>query len=498
VSGSLDPDHSEWDVVVVGGGPPGENAASYAVQGGLSAVIVETELLGGECSYWACMPSKALLRPLELLDSARAMPGLQHLAGARPDVDAILARRDAFTAHHDDGSQVDWATGAGIDVVRGAGRLAGERTVEVTAPGGGTRTLTARHAVVLATGTRATVPPIDGLREALPWTSRDVTNLHEVPGRVLVLGGGVVACESATWLHGLGVRELTVVEGGPRLLGRTEPFAGEIVADQLTKAGVDVRLGTRVERVERSAPEDTGEGRVHGGEVRVTLSDGSAVVVDEVVVAAGRTPNSDAIGLDSVGVAANGHGYVDVDDHLTVPGTDWLYVVGDLCGRALLTHMGKYQARVAGDVIAARAAGRPLDGIRYTDVADPGAVPQVTFTDPEVGSVGRTAEQARAAGIDVETVEHDLASVAGAALLRDDYVGRARLVIDRATDTLVGATFVGSGVAELVHSATVAVVGRVPVDVLWHAVPSYPTVSEIWLRLLEALRGQRSTARGSS
>jgi pyruvate/2-oxoglutarate dehydrogenase complex dihydrolipoamide dehydrogenase (E3) component len=495
MSGSVDPDRSEWDVVVIGGGPPGENAASYAVEGGLSAVIVETELLGGECSYWACMPSKALLRPLELLDSARAMPGLQHLAEARPDVEAILARRDSFTSHHDDSSQVQWATGAGIDVVRGAGRLTGERTVEVTAPGGGTRTLTARHAVVLATGTRASVPPVEGLREALPWTSRDVTNLHEVPERVLVVGGGVVACESVTWLHGLGTRQLTVVEGGPRLLGRTEPFAGELVADQLRKAGVDVRLGTKVERVERTAAEDTGEGHVHGGEVTVTLSDGSRVVADEVVVAAGRTPNSDGIGLDSVGVAANAHGYVDVDEHLTVPGTDWLYVVGDLCGRALLTHMGKYQARIAGDVIAARAAGRPVDDLRFRDVADDGAVPQVTFTDPEVGSVGLTADQARRAGVDVETVEYDLASVAGAALLRDDYVGRANLVIDKATDTLVGATFVGSGIAELVHSATVAVVGKVPLSTLWHAVPSYPTVSEIWLRLLETLRGQRGTAR---
>src|SRR5664280_1208295 len=273
---------------------------------------------------------------------------------------------------------------------------------------------------------------------------------------------------------------------------RTEPFAGELVAEQFGKAGIDVRLGARAASVRREGPRDTGEGHVHGGEVTLTLEDGTLITADEIVVAAGRTPNSEDLGLDTVGVTAGEHGYLDVDDHLTVTGSQWLYAVGDLCGRALLTHMGKYQARIAGDVIAARAAGRPLDDTRFTDRADHGVVPQVTFTNPEVGSVGQTAAQARAAGIDVETVESDIGSVAGAALLRDDYLGQANLVIDRASDTLVGATFVGSGIAELVHSATVAVIGRVPVSTLWHAVPSYPTVSEIWLRLLEALRAQRT------
>src|SRR5664279_1233536 len=328
MTGSVDPDRTEWEVIVIGGGPPGENVAAYASDGsGLSAVIVEQELVGGECSYWACMPSKALLRPVEVLDTARKLPGArQALEGRTVDVAAVLARRDAFTSHHDDSSQVQWANGAGIDIVRGRGRLTDDRTVEVTLPAGETRTLTARHAVVLATGTRASVPPIDGLREALPWTSRDVTNLHEVPRRVVVIGGGVVACESVTWLHGLGSEQLTVVEGSQRLLGRTEPFAGELVAEQFGKAGIDVRLGARAASVRREGPRDTGEGYVHGGEVTLTLEDGTSVTADEIVVAAGRTPNSDDLGLDTVGVAAGEHGFLDVDDHLSVTGSHWLPV----------------------------------------------------------------------------------------------------------------------------------------------------------------------------
>ncbi|MTD15792.1 SidA/IucD/PvdA family monooxygenase [Nakamurella sp. YIM 132087] len=486
-----------YDVVVIGGGPPGENAAQYAIQGtDRTAVIVEKELVGGECSYWACMPSKALLRPWEVLDNARHLPGVQSLVGDKPlDVRAVLARRDSITSvdsgkpfGHDDGSQVRWANGAHIDVVRGTGRLAGERTVTVTAADGTERTLHARHAVVLATGTTAAVPPVPGLREALPWTSRDVTNLHQVPGRIAVIGGGVVACEAATWLRALGA-EVTIIGSAPRLLARNEPFAGDLVAQRFSELGIDVRLGASVDAVERPAPEDTGVGHLHGGPVTVRFG-GDSVEVDEVLIAAGRIPASSDIGLDTVGLAdatADSKGYLPVDDQLAVVGAtgQWLYAIGDLNGRALLTHMGKYQARIAGTVIAARAEGRPSTGPWCTDRADHGIVPQVTFTDPQVGSVGHTEKEARDAGLDVETVEYDMASLSGTYLQRDDYRGRAQIVIDTQRDVLVGATFVGPEIADLVHAATVAIVGEVPLPTLWHAVPSYPTPSEIWLRLLE-------------
>jgi dihydrolipoamide dehydrogenase len=474
-----------WDVVVIGGGPAGENAAQYAIQGSdRRAVIVEAELVGGECSYWACMPSKALLRPVELAATARAMPGVAQMLSGPLDVSAALARRDDFTHHHDDSGQVKWANGAGIDVIRGRGRLSGPNAVEVTASDGSVRPIRATHAVVLAAGTRASVPPVPGLREARPWTSRDVTNLREVPARVAVIGGGVVACESTTWLHGLGAREV-----GPRLLGHLEPFAGEILGGEFDRREITVLLDTQIESVQRSEAQDTGIGHIHGGPATI-VAGGATIEVDEIVVAAGRTPASAELGLDRIGVDLGGsHGFVTTDDHLAVPGAgDWLYAVGDINGRALLTHMGKYQGRIAGDVIAARAEGRATAGLRYRDLADHDMVPAVIFSDPQVASVGLTESAAREQGIDTEVLEYDLAQVAGASLLRDDYTGRAKLVVDRSSDTLVGATFVGAEVAELLHSATTAIVGKVTLDTLWHVVPSYPTASEVWLRLLEVRR----------
>jgi dihydrolipoamide dehydrogenase len=481
---------STYDVIVIGGGPAGENAADYAIKGSeRTAVIVEAELLGGECSYWACIPSKALLRPVDLVDAGRALPGVAELLDGPPRIGSVMARRDALIHGRDDSGQVEWASGAGIDVVRGRGALSGERAVEVTAGDGNVRTLRAREAVVVATGSAAMVAPVDGLREAKPWTSRDVTNLREVPPRVVVVGGGAVACEATTWLAGLGAEEVTIVELTPSLLDGQEPFVGELITERLGKLGVRVLVGTELESVDRPAVQDTGVGRTHGGPATVTAG-GSSFEVDEIVVAAGRIPASAGIGLERIGLDVSGsHGFLQADDHMTVVGGGgWLYAVGDVCGRALLTHMGKYQARIAGDVIAARAEGRPTDGARYRDVADHDMVPAVIFTDPQVASVGLTEAKARERGIDVEALEYDLASIRGAALLRDDYTGRAKLVVDRSTDTLVGATFVGAEVGELLHSATTAIVGKVELETLWHAVPSFPTISEVWLRLLESRR----------
>ncbi|MEJ1813975.1 dihydrolipoyl dehydrogenase family protein [Clavibacter michiganensis] len=469
---------TSYDLIVIGAGPVGENVADRAKQGGLSVLVVESELVGGECSYWACMPSKALLRSGSALRAARAVAGSKEAVTGDLDVAAVLKRRDSFTSSWDDQGQVSWLEGIGIDLARGHGRISGPRRVTVTAPDGSVTEHEAAHAVVVSTGTAALLPDIPGLAESQPWTSREATSVEVVPTSIVVIGGGVVAAEMATAFASLGSAVTLVARSG--LLSGQEPFAGELVGDSLRDMGVDVRLGASPSRVTRD-----------GDEVTVELSDGSAVTAAEVLVATGRTPRTEDLGLDAVGLEAGA--YLDVDDTMLVTGdvnaeTPWLYAVGDVNHRALLTHQGKYQARAAGEVIAARATGGTVDDAPWgvhVATADHRAVPQVTFTDPEVASVGLTAKAAEEAGIRTRVVDYDLGSVAGSSLHADGYAGKARMVVDEDRGVIVGVTFVGQDVAELLHSATIAVVGEVPVTRLWHAVPSYPTISEVWLRLLE-------------
>ncbi|WP_051581598.1 dihydrolipoyl dehydrogenase family protein [Pseudonocardia acaciae] len=471
---------TEFDVIVIGAGPVGENMADYAVRGGLSAALVENELVGGECSYWACMPSKALLRTPHAVAAARRLPGVR----VEFDPAAVLARRDEFSSHWSDDGQVTWAEGAGITVVRGRARLAGVRRVLVTDGDGHERELRARHAVAVCTGSVPTTPPIPGLDGVRVWHSREATSAQRVPGRLGVLGGGVVGVEMAQAWSALGA-EVTLLARDDRLLPSTEPIAGELVADGLRAAGVDVRLNTGLDEVKSA-----GDGQ--GIELRYSSTENGtgSRQVDELLVATGRRPNTADIGLAELGLDEKQP--LRVDDSGMVLGLDggWLYAAGDVTGRAPLTHQGKYGARIAAAAIVARANGEPARPERWSEyaaTADHVAVPQVVFTDPEVAAVGLTAEKATEAGHHIRTVDLDIA-VAGSYLHADGYTGKARAVIDTDRDVLLGVTFVGPDVAELLHAATIAVAGEVPLGRLWHAVPAFPTVSEVWLRLLEACR----------
>lgn len=469
----------EVDVVVIGGGPVGENVADRARAGGLDVLLVERELVGGECSYWACVPSKTLLRSAAAVRAAQRVPGAAEAVTGRLDVDAVLRRRNAFVSDWSDTGGEEWLRSVGIGLERGHARLTGVREVEVERADGSTLAVTARHAVVLATGSDPAAPPIDGLDAARPWFSREATSAQEVPARLAIIGGGVVAVEMATAYAGLGSEVTVLVRHG--LLDRMEPFAADLVLAGLRELGASVRLGVSPTRVTRNEHD----------EVVVELDSGDPVVADEVLVATGRRPRTDDLGLESVGLVPGD--WLQVDDTLVVtdaPGeTPWLYGVGDVAHRALLTHQGKYQARAAGDAIAARALGRPVDDAPWgvhAATADHRAVPDVVFGEPEVASIGLTAAAAEAAGLRVRAVDVGLDSVSGTGIHSDGPPGAARLVVDLDRGTVAGATFVGQDVAELLHAATIAVVGEVPIDRLWHAVPAFPTVSEVWLRLLEA------------
>jgi pyruvate/2-oxoglutarate dehydrogenase complex dihydrolipoamide dehydrogenase (E3) component len=448
-----------FDVVVVGGGPAGEVCAGKLGQAGLDVALVESHLIGGECSFYACMPSKALLRPAEALAEARRVPGAAEAAAGELDVAAVLRRRDEIVHGLDDSDQLPWLDERNVTVFRGHGRLDGESRVRV-----GDEVLRGVRGVVVAVGTGAVLPPIPGLREARPWTNREATTASSVPERLLVLGGGVVGVELAQAWASLG-SQVTLVELFERILVREEPFASEEVAGSLRDLGVDVRTSSETIAVHR-----------HHGVFTLELASGEHVPGDEFLVAIGRRPLTDDLGVETVGLEPGAP--IEVDDGMRVRGGDRLYAIGDVNGRSLLTHMGKYQARIVaenilgGEARVARPAQGPL-------------APRVVFTDPQVAAVGHTLESAQKEGVRAVAVDHPTGGSAGSSFYGRRASGTTRFVFDAEREVLVGATFVGPDTAEMLHAATIAIVGEIPSERLAHAIPAFPTRSEIWLRLLE-------------
>jgi pyruvate/2-oxoglutarate dehydrogenase complex dihydrolipoamide dehydrogenase (E3) component len=465
-----------FDVVVLGAGPAGETGAGRLADSGQSVALIERELVGGECSFYACMPSKALLRPAQAVSEARRVAGAAEAVDGSLDVQAVLDRRDEIIHGLDDAAQLPWIEERAITLVRGQGVIEGERAVRV-----GERLLRARTAVIIAPGTEASMPPIPGLREARPWTNREVTTAKAIPESLLVLGGGAVGVEMAQAYASLGTR-VSLVEAADRLIAGEEQFASELVLEGLRAAGVRVILGVEATSVSRAgsddssgSPDGTDTPSVAGtGPVTVELQDGRTLTGEQLLVAVGRRPRTAGLGLEALGLEPGES--VAVDEQMRVPGHEWLYVVGDANGRVLLTHMGKYQARLAADHILGRTVELRSDGR---------CSPRVIFTEPQVAAVGYTLDGAREAGLNVRAVDQPTGANAGGSFVGHDAPGVARIVVDEDRRVLVGATFTGVDVAEFVHAATVAIVAEVPLERLWHAVPCFPTRSEVWLRLLE-------------
>lgn len=473
-----------WDVIVIGSGPVGRALAIRTAAAKLNTVVVEDELIGGDCPYWACIPSKALLRPGETLMSGRAMNGSKQLisekdsTGASVDVKAVFARRDSIVQNWTDGWMVDLLASSDVVVVRGRGSLQKDKRVVVKNVNGDELTLQAKQAVVIATGSVPVIHDVPGLQDIDYWTSRQATAADVVPEHLVILGGGVVGSEMATFYSSLG-KKVTLVTRSSRLLPRVEIKASEMVQQALQKDGVDILTSTTPEKVTK----------VNDTDIEVLLSNNKTITASHVLVGGGRRAATDGLGLEQLGISTTSRLAVSENMSVEMEDGDWLYAIGDVNGRNMMTHMGVYQARAAANTIIARAKNESIVQQPFSDfsaTADHDITPQITFTDPNIASVGLTEAEARNRGLKVRAVETTFTFPGAFVHAEFNYDGWAKWVINEDNQLLLGATFVGREAGDYLHASTVAIVGKVPVPKLWHAVAAFPSMSEIYTALLGA------------